>query len=229
MKAFYKPLATQLARFFRLAPTTLIVNVHESQHARIVALKLLKHGKVYDVCMKGKLMISSPTAFVLWTTLTSTWPACPSIIIRCFFFNDMLLAFFPHNWGVSTVKYTTPLPSIGLSESDSKIYMNLSFVLKKIINSWKNTLIYKAKQFMLTIFFKKSLHTLKDNASSVQVNILNMWLSIFIFKHDKITLNWFSSTKLCNGALNLKMKSRIKKNSTFEILKVMKSMSKITF
>ena len=39
----------------------------------------------------------------------------------------------------------------------------------------KNTLIYKAKQFMLVIFFfKKSLHILEDGASSVQVDISNM-------------------------------------------------------
>ena len=40
----------------------------------------------------------------------------------------------------------------------------------------KDTLIYKAKKFMLTIVFFKSLHILEGSASSVQVGILNTQL-----------------------------------------------------
>ena len=37
--------------------------------------------------------------------------------------------------GASTVKYTTPLPYIGLSESDSKVYINFEICkAKKYIN-----------------------------------------------------------------------------------------------
>ena len=48
--------------------------------------------------------------------------------------------------GASTVKYTTSLPSIDLSENDSKAY-NFEGKNHKHL---KNTLIYKAKRFMLT-------------------------------------------------------------------------------
>ena len=34
-------------------------------------------------------------------------------------------------------------------------------------------LIYKAKQFIFKIYFKKSLHILEDGAGSVQVDILD--------------------------------------------------------
>ena len=53
------------------------------------------------------------------------------------------------------VKYTTPLPCIGLSESDSKLYTNFEFCEGKNHKHLKNTLIYKAKQFMLTIVFQE--------------------------------------------------------------------------
>ena len=77
--------------------------------------------------------------------------------------------------GASTVKYTTPLPCIGLSESDSKTYTNFelcegknhNFFLKKHIDL-QSQVIYVDK-----LFFKKGLHILEDGASSVQVDILN--------------------------------------------------------
>ena len=47
--------------------------------------------------------------------------------------------------GASMVKYTIPLPYIGLSESDSKLYTNFEVCEGKNINIWKITLIYKAK------------------------------------------------------------------------------------
>ena len=54
---------------------------------------------------------------------------------------------------------------------------------------WKNTSVYKAKEFMFIIFFKKSLHILEDSASSVQVDILNMYLSKISLKHENFTLS----------------------------------------
>ena len=39
---------------------------------------------------------------------------------------------------------------MGLSESDSKLYATFDFYDKKNHKHLKNTLIYKAKQFMLT-------------------------------------------------------------------------------
>ena len=67
------------------------------------------------------------------------------------------------------VKYTTPLPWIGLSESDSKLCPNFEFCEGKDHKQLKNTLTYKAKQFMLTKKIKKSLNILEDGACSVQV------------------------------------------------------------
>ena len=62
----------------------------------------------------------------------------------------------------STVQCTTPLPCIGLSESDSKLYTNFNFCEGKNHKQLKNTLIYKAKQFVLTtnkiIFFKRKVY-----------------------------------------------------------------------
>ena len=55
-----------------------------------------------------------------------------------------------------------------------KLYTNFEFGEGENKKYLKNTLIYKAKQFMLTQKFKKSLHILEDNASSVQVGILHM-------------------------------------------------------
>ena len=60
---------------------------------------------------------------------------------------------FP-DWGASTVKYTTLVPCISLSESDLKLYNNIKCYEGKYHKHLKNTLIYKAKQFMLT---KKNL------------------------------------------------------------------------
>ena len=75
--------------------------------------------------------------------------------------------------GASMYKYTTPLPCITLSESDSKLYIKFGFCEGKNQRQLKNSLIYIIKQFMFPNFFKKSLHILEDSASSVQVNKLN--------------------------------------------------------
>ena len=73
------------------------------------------------------------------------------------------------------VKYTTPLSCKGLSESDSKLYTNFEFGEGKNHKRLKNTLIYKTKQFLLTIcFLKKNLHILENGANNVQVDLLNM-------------------------------------------------------
>ncbi len=48
--------------------------------------------------------------------------------------------------------------------------LTLNFVKKKNHRHFKNKLIHKAKQFMMTNKFpKKSLHILEDGASGVQV------------------------------------------------------------
>jgi hypothetical protein len=47
--------------------------------------------------------------------------------------------------GASTVKYTTALAYIGLSESVSKPYTNFKFCEGKNHKDLRNTLIYKAK------------------------------------------------------------------------------------
>ena len=52
--------------------------------------------------------------------------------------------------GTSTVKYTTPFPYISLSESGSKLYTKFEFCEGKNYKNLKNTLIYTAKEYMLT-------------------------------------------------------------------------------
>ena len=52
--------------------------------------------------------------------------------------------------------------------------LTLNFGKEKNYKHLRNTLIYKAKQFMLKFFCLKSLHNLEGSGSSVQVGILNM-------------------------------------------------------
>ena len=73
----------------------------------------------------------------------------------------------------STVKYTTPLSCMSLSESDSKLYNNFELCEGKNHKHSETILIHKAKIFFNKLFLKISLHVIEDNASSVQVNILN--------------------------------------------------------
>ena len=72
--------------------------------------------------------------------------------------------------GASKVKWTTPEPYIGLSESDLKLYTNFDFFEENYCKQFKNTMIHKAKKYMLTESSKnKSLHILEHSASGVQV------------------------------------------------------------
>ena len=64
-------------------------------------------------------------------------------------------------------KYTTPLPCTSLSESDTKPYSDFEIFEGKNHRHLKNTLIYKANQIRLTIFFEKSLRILEYGACSV--------------------------------------------------------------
>ena len=75
--------------------------------------------------------------------------------------------------GASTVKYTTSLPYIGLSEINSKLYNKFKFCeginhkhLKKHIDLQSQTIHVDKKHF------EKCLHILEDSASNVQVDIL---------------------------------------------------------
>ena len=75
------------------------------------------------------------------------------------------------------VKYTTLVPYIGLSESDLLyLYTNLEFCEGKNHKHFINTLIYKAKKFMLTHFFQESLQILEDGASGVQEGSAIIWM-----------------------------------------------------
>ena len=72
--------------------------------------------------------------------------------------------------GSRAINWTTPDPCPVFSESDSKLYTDFEFCEEK--NHWhfKNILIYKAQQIMMTKkISQKSLHILEDGASGVQV------------------------------------------------------------
>ena len=87
----------------------------------------------------------------------------------------------------STVKYTTPLPYIGLSESSSNLY-TISFLCKSNHRNLKTHWYAKPSNLGCQTNFKKSLHILDDSASSVQVDILNTYMSRMCLKHNRITL-----------------------------------------
>ena len=72
--------------------------------------------------------------------------------------------------GASMVKWTTPDPYLSASESDSKLYTIFEFCEENSHKHFENILIYKRQ----AIYddknnSKKSLHTLEDCASGVQV------------------------------------------------------------
>ena len=46
-------------------------------------------------------------------------------------------------------------------------------------------MMYKAKQFMLTIFFQEKLIVVEDRVSHMQAYIINTYLSRICLKHDK--------------------------------------------
>ena len=56
----------------------------------------------------------------------------------------------PNELGASIVKYTTPLPCNGLSDSDTKLFTNFEFCEGTNHKHLKNTLIHKAKLLTLT-------------------------------------------------------------------------------
>ena len=66
--------------------------------------------------------------------------------------------------GASMVKYTTPLPCIVWSESDSKLRTNFELCDEKYHKHLKNTLVHKTKQFVLT---RKLQEKIQDDASRV--------------------------------------------------------------
>ena len=67
------------------------------------------------------------------------------------------------------VKYTTSLPYIGSSESDSKIYITFEFCEVKSLEHLKKHIDLQSQIIYVEEFiFKKSLHILEDGASSVQ-------------------------------------------------------------
>ena len=76
-------------------------------------------------------------------------------------------------YGTNTVKYKTPLPCIGSNEIVQNYIQILNLVKEKILNIWKNTLIYKAKHIMLTKKMK-NLRILGAGANNCLIFVLNM-------------------------------------------------------
>ena len=71
------------------------------------------------------------------------------------------------------VKYPTPVPWISLSESDSKLYTTFEICEGENHKHLKNTLIYKAKQFMLIIcFFQETSTYFRRHSGSSLVKIV---------------------------------------------------------
>ena len=104
-----------------------------------------------------------------------------------------------------------------MSESVSKLYTHYEFCERKCHKKYEKHIALQSQAFYVDrIFFRKSLHILKDGASSVQVDILNMCLSKICLKHEKNYINQFQSINFCNDALMLTMKSMNmkKKNPT---------------
>jgi len=77
--------------------------------------------------------------------------------------------------GTSTVKYSIPLYCIGLSERDSKIYINFEFCERKNHKIFEKHIDLQSQAiYVENFYFKKNLHIFEDVASSVQVDTLNM-------------------------------------------------------
>ena len=55
---------------------------------------------------------------------------------------------------------------------------------------------------------KKILHILEVSASGVEVGDIEQVIVQTLLKYDKITLNWWGSTKFCDDALKQIMNSR---------------------
>ena len=82
----------------------------------------------------------------------------------------------------STIKWTALDPCLVFSESNSKLYTRFKFCEGENHRHFKNILIYKAKQIMLTKNFQESLHILKDNASVVQVGYIEQVIVSNLFE-----------------------------------------------
>lgn len=68
------------------------------------------------------------------------------------------------------VKWTTHIPHIGFSESDSKFNSNFKFCEGINHNHFQNTLTCKTKQFKNDkMFCKENLQILEDGANGVQI------------------------------------------------------------
>ena len=86
------------------------------------------------------------------------------------------------------VEYTTPLPFLGLSESDSKFYSNFQFCEGKNSSTFgkhidlQNQAIYVEKCF----FFQEKYTFLRDGTSSVRVDILSTYFSKCLIKMIKL-------------------------------------------
>ena len=97
--------------------------------------------------------------------------------------NLWMIHFRCNSLGVaSIVKWTTLDPCTCLSESDSEEYTNFVFLWKIHHTKFKNILMYKAKQMLLTKKSQISLHVLEDNASGVQVMIFEQVIVKILFK-----------------------------------------------
>ena len=83
------------------------------------------------------------------------------------------------------VKYTTSLPCIDLSESDSKLYTNFEFCKgKNHKHSKKNTLMYKVNKFMLTTWFSRKIYIFEKMVQVVCKYIYWTHNCLIFFKHN---------------------------------------------
>ena len=60
--------------------------------------------------------------------------------------------------GASMVKWTAHDPYLVFSESDSKLYTYFEFCEEKIMDIFKNMLIYKGKHIMMTKSFPRKVY-----------------------------------------------------------------------
>jgi hypothetical protein len=99
-------------------------------------------------------------------------------MFQCFIVLGLSKTQGPWFWNpgfASTVKWTAPNPYLVFNEGDSKLYTNFVVREEKNHRHFKNILIYKLSQanYDDQKNLKESLHILEDNASGVQVVILN--------------------------------------------------------
>ena len=150
-----KPCAATLLKMTPMYEWYVASLILKNKHQKICVMIQLEY--VFETILASIVNIIGRTCMITYEERrTFTWPLvkCETQLNFKFkTYNDYLYhSQIAHRrrHGASMVKYTSPLPCIGWSASDSKIYTNIEFVKEKIINIWKNTLIYKTKQFMLT-------------------------------------------------------------------------------